>query len=154
MKDFDEKIHIDKGNLDTEWLQQSELYYEISTELADAKREYEDIKLEIDIKTGELYKDIKSNPEKYGLDKVTEAAISSCLPTVSELIELKRSFIKSKHNVDIIQAGVNAFEMKKKALENLVYLHGQSYFAEPRAKGAEEIVKKNTRKRIQERLND
>ena len=41
--------------------------------------------------------------------------------------------ISTKHKVDVLQVVVDALDHRKKALENLVTLHGMSYFASPKA---------------------
>lgn len=44
---------------------------------------------------------------------------------------MRMDYINAKYDVDMCQAACWAFQERKAALENLVKLHGQNYFAGP-----------------------
>ena len=77
MSDMD--LSIDLNALDTEWLEQPERFFTVAEQAADAKREVERTKLALDIAEAELDNDIRTNPAKYGIAKITEGAISSAI---------------------------------------------------------------------------
>lgn len=145
---------IDQNQLDVEWLKQPKLFFEYAAMLADARAEYEKEKADREVVKARLDLDIRSNPEDYDLDKVTEGAITNVLATQESVITGNEAVLAAKHKLDRLQAAVEALDQRKKALENLVGLFGMNYFAEPRApKGAKEYiadeVKKNVRKKGQ-----
>ena len=74
---YKEDLEIDLAILEKNWSEQAllfakwgELHAQV-TSIRDRKRE------ELDIKKAEVEKDIRSNPGKYSLDKITENAISA-----------------------------------------------------------------------------
>lgn len=145
-------FEIDKLRLDSEWVEQPKLFHKYSTRLADAKEELERAKAHKDVVEAELGRDIRSDPAKYDLPKVTEGAVEACILLQPSYQAALDQVIKSRHNVDLLQAAVDTLDHKKKALESLVYLHGQDYFSAPVAPHAEkekmeEMQKKQIRRR-------
>lgn len=125
----------DKDNLDEEWVRQPELYHEYATQLADARLEQSEAQNKLEIVTANLDAEIRSDPESYGLAKITDAVVKATIPSQPEHKKATQKVQKARHRVDVLQAAVAALDHKKKALENLVYLHGQNYFSSPHAKG-------------------
>lgn len=156
-KDF----QIDPHALDVEWLRQPELYHIYAGKLADAKRNLEELKHEQDRVEAELQIAIRDNPDDYGLPKVTEAVVAAAVKDLPAYQRAQKAVVIAKHIVDLLQADCTALDHKRKALENLVTLHGLDYFSEPRAytkeahDGIEEIqtdsVRRRGRRRRQER---
>jgi hypothetical protein len=130
-------LDIDEYNLDLEWKKQPMLYLEMATELADAKGEHDAAKSEFEIVKAKLSMEIRSNPDSYGLDKITESTVNNALVTQKNYAVAQSAVIKTKHKVDLLQAVVVALDHRKRALESLVSLHGQRYFSEPIARTEE-----------------
>lgn len=140
---------INPNQLDREWVEQPKLYHEAALELADARRDLEEAKRERDVVRAEVALDIRTNPKKYGLEKVTEATIAAAVPTTSAVKMSEANVIDFKHAVDIHSASVDALEHKKRALEKLVALRLADYFAEPvEPKGAEGLAAEETKRRV------
>lgn len=129
--DFKEEIMINPEILDMEWLDQPKLILKYSEMLATARVRYEKSKEKMDVYEAELALSIRSAPKDYGIDKITEQVIKYTIAADEERSVLYKEVIQKKYNVDMLQSAVNAFEHRKKALENLVTLHGQQYFAGP-----------------------
>jgi hypothetical protein len=114
-------------------VEQPKLYLQYAKQLADTRRDLDQAKSELDLCRAELDKMIRTDPGEYKIDKVSEKAIENCIVTQTEYVEAMDKVLDAKHAVDINQAFVTALDHRKRALENLVDLHGQSYFATPRA---------------------
>lgn len=134
-------LSIDLNTLDTEWLEQAERFYEVATQAAESKREVERTKLALDIAEAELDNDIRANPVKYGIAKITEGAIASAIKLAKPYQDAVNTHADAQLHNNHMQSGVQAFDQRKKALENLVYLQGQSYFAGPNAPRTVEQVR-------------
>lgn len=132
MEDLKNIIEIDHNALDLEWIEQPKNFLLISTELADEKKLLEKLKLRADVTESEVAKNVRDNPDKYGLSKVTEAGIKSAVAGSDEMKKALQRIIDKKHDVDILQSAVTAMDHRKRALENLVTLHGQQYFSSPK----------------------
>lgn len=128
---YDRDITINQDALDIEWLQQPRLMMKYGRYLAEAELELANAKQALDIKKAELDKNIRMYPEEYDIEKVTETAISNAIlgnkgykAAVDECNQCQYEYTMAKN-------AVKAFEHKKDALENLVRLFGQQYFAGP-----------------------
>lgn len=126
---------VDKERLDEEWVGQADFYHFWALELANARLELEQEKARFDLTRAELDRDIRSDPEDFDVEKITEKAIENAILLQPQYQKALRKVTAAKHKVDVTQAAVGALDHKKKALENLVYLHGQNYFSTPQAKG-------------------
>jgi len=124
---------IDINNLDKEWINQPKIFFKYASELADVRRRLEEAKAELDVVKASLDKAIRENPASFGLpEKITETLISNTIIQQSEYQEALKIYRIRKHKVDILQAAVTALDHRKSALERLVSLHGQNYFAAPK----------------------
>ena len=125
---------IDKNILDEEWLNQPKLYFRWAVQLEDAKASFEEAKQEFDVIKAEVELKIRDDPTEYDLpEKTTEKMIATALMLTPEYKSGQLDMNTAKYRVGILQAAVTALDHRKKALEKLVDLHGQKYFATPRA---------------------
>ena len=130
--DYEKEIRIDETALDVEWLEQPRLFMKYAQHLAEMRKRLDAAKEQLDLVRAELDKDIRMNPDKYEISKITETVVSNTIITQPEYREANKEMIDAKFEVDIAMAAVRAFDQRKDALENLVKLHGQQYFAGPK----------------------
>lgn len=128
---YEEDVSIDDSALDVEWLRQPELMMKYSKLEAQAQQAYENAKVSYDITKAEIDRDIRDNPEEYDLPKTTESAITAAVRTTDEYKQAKKKLNEAQYQWNMAQGAVRALYGKKDALENLVRLHGQQYFAGP-----------------------
>lgn len=147
-------IAIDEQALDVEWLQQPDLMRKYAKHAALTRKDMDEAKERLDIGKARLEMEIRSNPETFGLSKVTESAIQSTLLLQLEYQTLSQSFIDAKYEYEVSSAVVRAIDQKKTALEHLVKLLSASYFAGPKAprdlsyEWAKEVERKGHNKKI------
>lgn len=142
---------IDPHALDREWVAQPRMYYEWAARLADARRDADLAKQELDVVEAETELDVRDNPGDYDLDKVTEATVKAVVAQAPKRIAAAKAVTEAKHRADVLAAAVSALDHRKKALEKLVELHLANYYSEPRARGEtrplmEEAEKREMRK--------
>ena len=146
-------LEMDLNCLDEMWLEQPRLYHRYAKKLATAKQKLEEDKAELELCKAELDRDIRSNPANFNLEKITENVVSNTIITQERYRSLQAQLLDTKHEVDVLQAAVTTLDHRKRALQNLVTLHGQDYFSTPRPKdntskeAIEEIEKTAIRKR-------
>ena len=128
---YERDVRIDDSALDVEWLEQPQLMMKYSRYAADAGRVLEQRKEQLEVTRAELDKKIRSDPENFDIAKVTESVVANTIITQSEYREAQEAMIEAKHEYDMARAAVRSIDGKKDALENLVRLHGQQYFAGP-----------------------
>jgi hypothetical protein len=137
---------IDPNALDEQWLMQPSLYRKYAGKLAQARDQVGTCEIGVDVCKTELKEieaeirlDITANFEQYGYKKIpTLDTITATILTnekvkkaQGKLTTAKRSLNDAWTNVNLCQAIVSALDMKKVALQELVRLHSQSYFATP-----------------------
>jgi len=155
---YEEDIKINRNELDLEWLRQPELIGKYSRELAQAQLELDKLDERISVITAEKELEIRTNPEKFGLEKITEGALKTILQMDKELIGMRNAISEKKFEVNILSGALKALDNKKKALENIVTLHGQQYFASPSSpldinrESIKEHKKESAMEKIKERI--
>lgn len=128
---YEVDIEIDGEALDQEWLNQPRLLMQYARHSALMRKRLEEAKQSLDIAKAEADKMIRTNPEKYGIEKVTETVVANAVLKEEGYQEAYTDFLNAKYEADMASSAVNAFEHRKSALENLVRLYGQQYFAGP-----------------------
>lgn len=130
-----EDIPIDESSLDIEWLEQSELAVRYGLNWSNLQSELERAEEHLKVTENELLLEISKNPEKYLGDevKVTDPKIKASVYLQDEYKEAKEDVLNAKKKVRDAEVAKNEISYtRKSALENLVVLHGQNYFAGPR----------------------
>ena len=144
---YEEDCKIDETALDVEWLEQPSLMVKYCREEAKAKKEVDLAKEEMDLIRAELDKDIRTNPEEFGISKITESVVSNIILAHEKYFTAQHAFFDAKFEADITRGMVRTMEHRKTALENLVVLHGQKYFAGSRVPRNLTQEKENRQKR-------
>jgi hypothetical protein len=130
-EDYEKDTSIDEQGLDVEWLQQPSLMAKYGKHAAQVKLVMDRYKEELDVVKAQLDRDIRMTPDNYGLNKLTETIVSNTIIIQPEYKYANDQYSNAKYEYDIAMAAVRAIDQKKTALENLVRLHGQQYFAGP-----------------------
>lgn len=129
---YEADIRIDDGALDLEWLEQPSLMMKYTRLLADAEKELDLAKEELDLVKSDIDKDIRLNPDKYDLSKVTDAAVLAAISTQTGFKRVSKRVVDARYEVNVLKGAVKAFEQRKDALENLGRLLALNYFAGPK----------------------
>lgn len=152
MKTSDDILAINEHSLDRDWIEQPRLYNTYARKLADAKEAVRTAEAAYSLAKAEIANDVRQRFETYGLEKCTVDAVADCVTSHDTVQQALADLNAAKHRVDVIAAMVEALDHRKKALENLVELHGRNYFSEPRARNGamDETVKKAIRRKGQQ----
>jgi len=146
-----EFVHINPNELDIEWVGQPKKYMVIAEKTVDARAETDALKLRLEELQSKIDSAIRANPAKYGLDKITEGGVLSAIKRHPKFLAVSKELLVAKKKLGLCEQVLSALDHRKKALENLVYLHGQSYFSKPRESEefeswAKQKARKTTRK--------
>lgn len=128
---YKDDIRIDESALDVEWLRQAELTAKYGMQLADANQQVAIKKEALELCKAELDKAIRINPEQFEIAKITETVVLTTILSQEDYKSANAEYIEAKYEQDAAQAIVWALRDKKDALDNLVKLNGQQYFAGP-----------------------
>lgn len=128
-----EDMRIDENILEVEWLEQPTLMFKYSKFASDAKKKLDRCKDSLDLIKANLDTQIRSDPEEFGVTKLTEAVVTNTVLKQAEYQEGQEDLIDAKYNYDLAMGAVYAINARKDALENLVKLYGMQYFAGPKS---------------------
>ncbi len=142
-------VVIDQLALDKECVRLPSDYLKYSNRSAELRQEMDTLKSEFERVEARLSRDIRANPGAYGLEKVTESAITAVISTKKEYRQAQAALGEARFQLDLIQGVLAALDHKKRSLTLLVNLHGMSYFASPRldARG-QEVVQNMTKQAV------
>jgi hypothetical protein len=135
---------IDLGQLEIEWQRHPARYNRIATTLAEEQSKLARLESQREAIEAEIDSDVRQRPEHYGFAKTTEAAIAGAVAMHDKVIEAKKSVLRCRADIEMLKAAINTMEHRKRALENLVTLHGQNYFSVPRTKSDNEAFRERS----------
>ena len=126
-----ELFDLDPNNLVKHSVEQPRLIAKYSELQAKARKFFDQAKSNLELVEAEVALAIRKHPEKFGLEKTTESTIQAAIKIQPEYQAAVDKFHKAKHKNDVYLAYCNALEHRKRMIETLVTLHGQSYFSTP-----------------------
>ena len=129
---YEKDLKIDVDALDVEWADQPGLMIKYTEISAEARMELDEAKENLGVVKATIDLAIRSNPEKFGIVKITESAIQSAITLNKDFSEANSRCLKAAYELEMAQGAVRAMDQRKQALEYLVKLHGLQYFAGPR----------------------
>ena len=158
---YEMDVTPDESALDVEWLAQPALTLKYGMNCAKARDALDRSKEKLEFVKAELDAKIRKHPERYDIQKLTEAVVQNSIITDTYYQDTLEEYLQAKNDYEIARVAMSAVEAKKAALENLVRLHGTNYFAGPavprdltkewanqeRIKKADEGVKKAMRRK-------
>lgn len=133
--DYEQDVQIDDTALDVEWLNQASLAMKYGKNYAKCKRRVALAEENIKVITAELIKEANDDPDKcLGTDvKATGPNVESYYRNHKRHKAAKQEWIDAVYELDMAEIAKNEIAFTRKvALENLVKLHGQMYFAGPK----------------------
>ena len=126
-------IMIDDTALDVEWLDQASLAMRYGRHWARCKKLFTEAEEKVKVIRAELIAQANSDPLKYcKKDKPNAADIEAFYRNSKAHKLAKEEWVKAQYDLDMAEVAKNEISYtRKNALENLVKLHAQQYFAGP-----------------------
>lgn len=129
-------MDIDLSELEVECRDHAGLAEDAFRTAADLRLRWEELKIELDVAYAEAEQKRRDNPTKYGLEKITEAAIKAAVELDKKVLRLRKEVIEAKHALDIGESRGRAMEHRKRMIDNLIQLFLAGYFAAPKSQRA------------------
>ena len=135
--DYENDMRIDEASLDLEWLEQGALAHKYGEHWADCVRALTLAEEKVKLVRSELIKKAHENAEEiFDLAEgksPTGPMVESYYRNHKRHKEAKDEWIQAQYEANVAEtAKFEVSRTRKSALENLVQLHGQNYFAGPR----------------------
>jgi len=152
-KKFERDRTIDPSRLDVEAVQQADIFFDWAEQAAAARAKMERRKFELDVLEAQLNLECREEPEKFGLPRVTEAAVTMAVKACDRYINAYDALLRARANSALFDKAVEAMEQKKRMIEVLITLHGQQYFAGPSTPRDLPASYREYRERVSERAD-
>lgn len=123
-----EDLQIDVLTLDKECAEQPGLLGEWAQQYPEAMFKRDKAKQNYKVLIANTELSIRQNPEMFGLNKITEAAVTAVLNTHPEVIEAEDQYLEAVKEFELIKAGRLAFLSRDTQLTNLTTLYKSSYY--------------------------
>lgn len=132
---FEDDLRIDHNALDIEWINQPNLLMKYSEELAYAEKKVSKLHEELKVVRSELIKEANDDPEVVlgAGKKAKDSLVEAYYRAHPRHRRIKTEMIDAEFEKAILYSAVVSLQHRKIALENLVRMHGQQYFAGPQA---------------------
>jgi len=127
------RLEIDEFKLDEEWVGQPRLYHAWAERAAEATYALDQAKSMLELAKATVDRDVRDNPANYGLAKITESVVANTVVASKDYQDAVKLVNEARKHNNLMAAAVAALDHRKRALENLVSLHGRDYFSSPRA---------------------
>lgn len=131
---FEKDILIDEGALEVEWVNQPALAMSYGVELAKAFRTFQKAEERVKLVKAELTNMLLDDPSEYlePDQKPTGPVIEAFYRNHERHKEAKEEWVQAQYDLKIAEIAQKEISTTRKAaLQNLVTLHGQNYFAGP-----------------------
>lgn len=132
--DFEIDVMIDESALDVEWLNQPSLAIKYGRNWAECYRTFQQAEENVKLIRSELIKEVLTDPDEYLGDgiKPTAPAIEAYYRTHKKHKKAKEKWVTAQYELNMADIAKKEIAISRKlALQNLVELHGQNYFAGP-----------------------
>ena len=131
--DYEKDIKIDENFLELEWLDQALLAMKYGKYYAECRKILTLTEEKIKVVRAELIQEANNDPVKCcKKEKPTVIDIEAYYRTEERHIKAKNEWVEAQYELDMAEIAKNEISFTRKAaLENLVQLHGQQYFAGP-----------------------
>lgn len=125
-------VIIDKHNLDEAWVEQPDIFWRVSDQLARARNNREKAKLARDqvITTvgAQMREDAEAAVEKAGKGRVSETALSRDIELDDRVQQARADYQRHVYTVDRWEALKESFSQRSYALKDLTGLHIANYY--------------------------
>lgn len=135
VSNYEEDVEIDESILDVMWIDQPRLTAKYCRIMAHYQRTMDLAEERVNFVKSTLARDIRADPSAHdvvpGSRGITEDQIKAATRVNEEYRAANRAYIEAKYQFEVARGAVKSVDNRKAALENLVRLHGQQYFAGP-----------------------
>jgi hypothetical protein len=158
---YEQDLKISVDDLDLECKEQSELMFKYSEHAANTEKDRDNKKANLEYIHAQLDKEIREDPDKYNLGKITEGKVDAAIKRQKKYQEAEKAYIEAKFEASVAKGAVQSFSDRKTQLSNLVELYKGQYFAGPSVprdisakwKERQELKQKQVNKSIKQNSN-
>ncbi len=122
-------LTVDPAAMPEHWQEQPELMLQWTGKHAQALLELDRAKGVLDVAKATADRDIRDNPEKFGLSKITEAVVANAITLHPKVQAAVQVLGEARYAANLLQGAVQAIEDRRRALQSMVELGTREWFA-------------------------
>lgn len=130
LEDLKSRLPIDQFALEKECREQPIFYQEVGEIYAEVRKEAKKVKSNFGHVKAELERNIRSEPAKYGISKITESAIQAAIVLQTEYANAETELFDAEEVADNLSVLLESAAQRKSMLRELVSLFVRSYYAD------------------------
>ena len=130
-KGYRNRLKIDRYKIVEECEQQAQLYMDWALAAAKAEIETKEAENALELVKGQIEKKIRRNPERYGIEKITESAVKAEINGNVKVKKYFRRYLKALSDEKVLKRAEKAYAQRKGMCESIAHLNVQLHFAEP-----------------------
>ena len=131
------KLPIDVNQLHLCCEHQPQLAHEAGELAAESKAQAKRMKVQLEEAKANASRDVRTSPGKFGMDKVTEAAVSAAISLHPDVTKSQQDSIEADLIADKAAALANAFEHRRSMLKIEAELYVHNYHGEIAVRGGD-----------------
>ena len=135
----DPRFPLDKRRLDDQWEEQPGLFMEYALALENALADVDALKADMDRTAAKMNIRVRDRFTREGI-KVTESLVNATVIQEESYLNAHAALQDAQEQASRLKVMVQALNQRKSALESLVRLHGQEYFAVPVAAPGDRVA--------------
>lgn len=130
LNDIIERMKVDEFSLVNECKNQPFFYKDVGKLHVVAKTVMKKAKSFLKIKYADISLDVRKNPKKYGLDKVTESSLDATVITQKECKEAEEEMFQAEEDAEYLGVLLESATQRKSMIRDLVALYCKNYYAD------------------------
>jgi hypothetical protein len=152
--DYKEDMKVDKYNLEIEWERHTQLYLDYMEAEVDAQDIRDRLERRLDLVKAEMDAKVRSNPAKYGIEKVSESAIKSVVTKSTRVQEAQEEYLNAVKRAKKLSGVMKGMEHRKRQLTELDRLFTGGYYSSsrPSTEGISNARQQRQRELLKERM--
>jgi len=128
-RNYHNDLSIDQDDLNRCWIEQPILYMEWSEKWADACKERDQFKEQLELAKADAVRAVKKDPKKFGIaDNPTVQIIDATVSKHKKVMAAADKYNDAVHNARVLDLVRTAFEHRRRALQGLTQLWTTNYW--------------------------
>ncbi len=124
-----ELVKVDFSNLHGNWQNSADIFMDYSDESAKVTMRLDKLRERMSIREADLDMWIRTDPDKYGISKITDSAIKAQVIADNDCQQYRDEIIELTYESNILKGAVKSHEKRSKSMEWITQLWIKNYFA-------------------------
>lgn len=152
---YKEDMKVDRFNLEIELERHTHIYLKYMDLEVEAQDIRDKLERRVDLIKAEMDAKVRSNPKRYGIEKISEGAIKSVVIKSQQYQEAEEEYLRAVKRARTLSGIMKGMEHRKASLKELTSLFTNGYYtaSRPSSDGISNARQNRQRNALKERLS-